>query len=54
MTDVPRALPAALGRYQIYGHFRPRRHLMAADDYRPARTKAFRIWRQKTCVHHSA
>jgi len=35
----------------IYGHFRPRRHLMAAADYRRARTKAFGIWRQETCVH---
>ena len=26
----------------IYGHFRPRRHLMAAAGYRRARTKAFR------------
>jgi putative transposase len=34
----------------IYGHFRPRRHLMTASDYRRARTKAFRIWQQATCV----
>jgi putative transposase len=26
----------------IYGHFRPRRHLMTADQYRRARAKAFR------------
>src|SRR5579859_5092043 len=38
----------------IYGHFRPRRHLMTAADYRRARSKAFRIWRQETCVHQSA
>ena len=29
----------------IYGHFRPRRHLMTAGEYRRARTKALRIWR---------
>jgi putative transposase len=34
----------------IYGHSRPRRHLMTAADYRRTRTKAFRIWRQETCV----
>ncbi len=34
----------------IYGHFRPRRHLMTAAEYRRARTKAFQIWRQETCV----
>ena len=32
----------------IYGHFRPRRHLMTAAQYRRARAKAFRIWRQET------
>jgi len=30
----------------IYGHFRPRRHLVTARHYRRARDKAFRIWRQ--------
>jgi putative transposase len=34
----------------IYGHFRPRRHLMSADQYRRARAKAFRVWLQETCV----
>ena len=34
----------------IYGHFRPRRHLMTAAEYRDARAKAFRIWRQETRV----
>jgi putative transposase len=34
----------------IYGHFQPRRHLMAADQYRRSRNKAFRIWQQETCV----
>lgn len=38
----------------IYGHFRPRRHLMAAAGYRCACAKAFRIWRQETCVRQSA
>ncbi len=34
----------------IYGHFRPRRHLMTADQHRQARDNAFRIWQQKTCA----
>jgi putative transposase len=38
----------------IYGHFRPRRHLMTAAQYRQTRTKAFRIWRQETCVQVAA
>jgi putative transposase len=38
----------------IYGHFRPRRHLMAAARYRRARAEAFRIWRQETCVRIAA
>jgi hypothetical protein len=31
-----------------YCHFRPRCHLMTAGEYRRARAKAFRIWRQET------
>ena len=27
----------------IYGHFRPRRHLMTTAQYRRARAKAFRV-----------
>ena len=38
----------------IYGHFRPRRHLMAAAGYRRVRAKAFRTWRQETSVHQAA
>ena len=38
----------------IYGHFRPRRHLMTAAQYRRARDKAFRVWRQETCVQVAA
>ena len=34
----------------IYGHFRPRRHLMAASGYRRFRASAFRIWKQETCI----
>src|SRR5438309_6604935 len=34
----------------IYGHFRPRRHLMAAGAYPRARANAFRIWTQETCA----
>jgi len=38
----------------ICGHFRPRRHLMPAADYRRARAKAFRIWRQETRAQMAA
>jgi putative transposase len=38
----------------IYGHFRPRRHLMTAGEYRRARAKAFRVWRQETCAQMAA
>ena len=38
----------------IYGHFRPRRHLTAADAYRRTRARAFRIWRQETCADMAA
>ncbi len=34
----------------IYGHFRPRRHLMTADRYRCVRAKAFQVWQQETCT----
>jgi putative transposase len=37
-----------------YGHFRPRRHLMTADQYRHARDKTFRVWRQETYVQTAA
>ena len=38
----------------IYDHFRPRRHLMTAAQYRRVRAKAFRIWRQETCAQLAA
>jgi putative transposase len=38
----------------IYGHFRPRRHLMTAAQYRRARAEAFRVWREETCVRIAA
>jgi len=38
----------------IYGHFRPRRHLMTAAQHRRARAKAFRVWRQETCAQITA
>src|SRR5918998_979314 len=38
----------------IYGHFRPRRHLMTAAQHRRARAEAFRVWRQETCVQIAA
>jgi len=34
----------------IYGHFRPRRHLMTAADYRRARKKIFKVWQRETCA----
>ena len=38
----------------IYGHFRPRRHLMTAAQYRRTCDKAFRVWREETCVQMAA
>ena len=38
----------------IYGHFRPRRHLMTAEQYHRSRDKAFQIWRQETCAQMAA
>jgi putative transposase len=38
----------------IYGHFRPRRHLMTAVRYRRARDNAFRVWHEETCVKMAA
>jgi putative transposase len=34
----------------IYGHFRPRRHLMTAAQYRYARAEASGVWQQETCA----
>lgn len=34
----------------IYGHLRPRRNLMTADQHRQTRDNAFRIWRRETCA----
>jgi putative transposase len=42
------------GHAFIHGHFHPRRHLVGAGRYRRARAKAFRIWRQETCVQIAA
>jgi putative transposase len=38
----------------IYGHFHPRRHLLAASAYRTLRTEAFKVWQQDTCVRNAA
>ncbi len=38
----------------IYGHFRPRRHHMAASSHRAARARAFNVWQQETCVRKAA
>ena len=37
----------------IHGHFHPRRHQMAARDYRVLRSKAFDAWRQDTCARRA-
>ena len=37
----------------IYGHFHPRRHLLAASAYRAIRTEAFNVWQQDTCVRNA-
>jgi putative transposase len=36
----------------IQGHFRPRRHLLAAHAYRAIRSEAFDVWHQETCDQH--
>jgi putative transposase len=38
----------------IYCHFRPRRHLMTAGEYRHARVNAVQVWKQGTCVQVTA
>jgi putative transposase len=38
----------------IYGHFRPRRHLLPAPAYRKIRSQAFNIWHQETCTRNAA
>jgi putative transposase len=38
----------------IDGHFRARRHLITADQYRRVCNKAFRSWRQETCAQLGA
>jgi hypothetical protein len=38
----------------IYSHFRPRRHLMTAGQYRRSRDQAFRVWQQEMCARMAA
>jgi putative transposase len=38
----------------IYGHFRPRRHLVTATTYRDIRSRAFNVWRQETSFQNAA
>jgi putative transposase len=38
----------------IYSHFRPRWHLLSADQYRHTRAMAFRIRREETCAQMAA
>jgi putative transposase len=37
----------------IYGHFRPRRHLISAGNYHRIRTEAFKNWDEETCVQNA-
>jgi len=46
--------PLMSSHAMIYGHFRPRRHLMTAARYRRARAEAFRVWREETRVRLAA
>ncbi|MFC7739120.1 hypothetical protein ACFQX4_25850 [Roseomonas sp. GCM10028921] len=50
----PRTASRLLAHAMIYGHFRPGRHLMTPAQHRRARAKAFRIWREETCVQITA
>ena len=38
----------------IHGHSHPRRHLMAATNYRAIRSDAFSVWKQETCSRRTA
>ena len=38
----------------IYGHFRPRRHLLTACSYRMMRALAFKVWQEETCARSAA
>jgi putative transposase len=38
----------------IYGHFRPRRHLLPAPAFREVRSHAFNVWHQETCTRNAA
>ena len=38
----------------IYGHVRPRRHLLTARSYRRVRAQAFDIWTRETCARKAA
>ena len=38
----------------IYGHFHPRRHLLAAAAFRTIRSGAFQAWAVETCAHRPA
>jgi hypothetical protein len=44
---------AATGQI-IYGHFRPRRHLLTALSYRMTRALAFKVWLEETCARNAA
>jgi putative transposase len=37
----------------IYGHFRPRRHLLTARSYRMMRSLAFAVWQEETYARNA-
>jgi putative transposase len=38
----------------IYGHFRPRRHLLTARSYRMMRSLIFEVWQEETYARNAA
>jgi putative transposase len=51
----PRQAQRFLSAYSmIYGHFRPRRHLITAAQHQRARVEAFQVWQQETCTWMAA
>ena len=60
ILDPDHPVPEAFGRFGEHEKLELRFHDvieadrgMTAVGYRRARAKAFRIWRQETCVHHA-
>jgi putative transposase len=38
----------------IYGHFRPRRHLLTARSYQMMRALIFEVWQEETYARNAA